>query len=118
MSDDDEGKLVVTDNFGRGEFRIAYYFADEGEYGAVLGEGDVDGTGDEPVEHRDFWLAHKVCIDAGADRDERGFTWESKRKADAVLRQILSATSHEKSLPEWALKAIAEGWKAPKGWKP
>lgn len=37
------------------------------------------------------------------------------RAARAALRAAKSATN---PMPAWAIKASAEGWKPPKGWKP
>lgn len=39
-----------------------------------------------------------------------------KGKALVSARAALKAARSSKSYPEWAIKALAAGWKAPKGW--
>lgn len=119
--EEDPGVLTVTDHIGRGEFRIAYYFEEDSDFGAFLGESSTDGKDKAPKkpEEWEHWRANKVCVDLQAEQDNRGFYWHTKAKATAALRQIKEALKHaDKPLPEWAEKALAAGWKPPKGWKP
>lgn len=59
------------------------------------------------IARRDSWVfgsmarARDVLANANAARRAAAVTWAS-----------------EKPMPEWAVKALAAGWKAPKGWKP
>lgn len=99
--------------------RIIWYFPDEGEEGATIGEDPKAGLGDPPTDRDDWedWCANKVAREANAERDRKGFFWDSAAAASAVLRQIREALKQDRPLPEWAKTALAEGWKAPKGWK-
>ena len=55
-------------------------------------------------------------------RNQTGvYIFESMRVAKEVKRLVNAALwnmQNEKPLPDWAQKAIAEGWNPPKGWKP
>ena len=40
------------------------------------------------------------------------------RKAKRLVNAVLWNMQNKKPLPDWAQKAIAEGWSPPKGWRP
>ncbi len=53
--------------------------------------------------------------------DSTGFWWESESAARAALAKvkvIAKTLLNDVPWPEWARKALAAGWKPPKGWKP
>lgn len=84
------------------------------EEGLRLGEGrGEDGLGDHHA-------AEEAVKDMKDGREEGGaFFWESKSGAAKALRVAKEVVKNrERPLPDWAIKAIAAGWKAPKGWEP
>lgn len=114
-------KLVLEEDRG-GMWRIKWVVAeDDWGDGAVLGEGtDKDWEGPAPTSREDWehWAAQRAAsTTAGVERDLNGFFWESTRDARAALRVAKEALKQERPMPEWATKALAEGWKPPKGWK-
>ena len=140
-------KLVVQEHgFGSASGGYGIYWLcanDEGtdyDIGGALGESlddvpksidDVDKRefSDDDGRDRDFFVATIAASQASPDgRDNCGFYWDSvsaakraitkinaARKADAAAQKALKAG---KPWPEWAVKAKAEGWRAPKGWVP
>ncbi len=91
--------------------------------GADLGEDvytkeDLDKA---DADSRDHILA---CLTAaqttGVSRDERGYYWEGNSHATNAFRLINTALKNDPGVPwpEWAMRAKAEGWKPPRGWKP
>lgn len=117
-------KLFVRDDDSRRVYRITWFLADDGDHGADLGDGDeytdadlADALGDDRPHIVACMAAAKSD---GVERDRRGYFWESHRDAATALRACNIAIKNDGGppWPEWATKAAAEGWKAPKGWKP
>lgn len=128
---------IVDDTRG---FRIQFYNADIDDLGAYLGDGsNADGTwpdgpagGEEEDEVDKEWnRAHNAAVKliAAEGLGERarstghggGFLFDSRTeaaKAMRILKTCQKQAKDERPWPEWAVKAAAEGWKAPKGWKP
>jgi hypothetical protein len=106
-------------------WRIYWEVVCEGSYdiGATLGEGPgTDWKGPAPKSNEDgewdHWMAQRAAsVSDGVEQDHNGFFWESKRAARSALRVINEALKHQKPMPEWAQKALAAGWKPPKGWR-
>lgn len=112
-------RLIVDD--ADGSYRIVWYFPDEGDLGAYVGQSDDLGAPEPHREKRDeweHWKATQVAHQLGGQADWKGFTWESKAAATAALRAIKFALSVPGEMPDLAKKAIEAGWKAPRGWKP
>ncbi len=114
-------KLVLEEDRG-GMWRIKWVIAeDDWGDGAVLGEGTAkDWEGPAPTSREDWehWAAQRAAsATAGVERDQNGFFWESTRDAKAALRVAKEALKQDRPMPEWATKALAAGWKPPKGWK-
>lgn len=121
---------VVEDDPG---YRIQWWIPENEDYGAMIGE-----LGKEPdkAEETDLeWYTAEMVVfklyRAQPDSDTfgldaRGFWFASKSGATRVLSQIKVETrailqgekGSEKSWPEWAVTAKANGWKPPKNWKP
>lgn len=122
-------KLIATDCAIScdGRHRLAYYDSVEGEFGLVLGQLHPVSA-DPPEDPGDFevWLAETTIGDGkfpGTHLDRNGWYWPSNTAASNVLRAIKEAIKYHRSnnktsLPDWALKALSEGWKPPKKWKP
>lgn len=96
-------------------------WSEDGECDAQLGQSADDGQGPEPTDRDDWewWKASKVCIELGATRNvERGFfSFGSYAKAKEALTRIKLELQQERPLPDWATRALEQGWKPPKGWK-
>ncbi len=108
-------------DFLRGQWRIAWIF--DGDDGATLGD-DVYTDRDLAKAKPEDWDHVAATLTAskteGVERDQGGYYWESEsnaKKAYRVVRAVLKDKS-KKPWPEWATKAVANGWKPPKGWKP
>ena len=115
-----EDVLMVSDAYrSDGDSYLAWFC--DGEEGGIIGDDPKSGTGPEPTDRDDWetWIAAKLARESGAERDSRGFHWPSAKAAAAVLRLIKAAWKNRTTpLPDWAQKALAAGWKPPKGWKP
>jgi hypothetical protein len=118
-------RLIVTNEYDRHVFHVAWLLADDGEVGGVLGQDSKDGTGAAPTDDADWehWVASKAVreMTPRPARDSFGYFWESHRGAHEALRvagEAIKRGRAAKPLPDWAQKAIAAGWKAPNGWQP
>ena len=115
-------KLIILDA-GPECYRIAWWLSDEQETGAILGVPLVGGNGEEPDRSTDreeweWWKAEDVASSLGAEKDEDGYFWESKRLVKSALVQIEAGLRQQAPWPDWARAAVENGWKAPKGWRP
>lgn len=97
----------------------------DGDTGATLGQdvykdADLARVDDDSWDHIAATLA--VSKTKGAKHNDRRhqYEWERLEDAKAALRVARAAVKDKsgKPLPEWAVKALAAGWKAPKGWSP
>lgn len=107
-------RLVISE--GRNGYVIQWYLADIQDVGASLGDGPIPAS-DPPPEHEDWEIivAARAAGNASPDgRDRDGFFWESKAKARAALVSANAALKN-KPLVDWEVKALAAGWKPPKG---
>lgn len=117
-------RLFVNKDLHRDSYRITWYLAECDDTGGTLGEGD-EYTDEDLAKASPEDRPHLVaCITAaktdGVEQDNRGFHWASKAKAATALRAINLAmrTDGGAPWPDWAIKAKAERWTPPKGWKP
>jgi hypothetical protein len=119
-------RLAINETEGRGsnwhDFEIGWYFPDEGEFGAMLGEErytEADIAKAKP-DDREVVVAYLAALKTeGVQQGSSRIFWETRKHASNALRAIKAAVvNDEKPWPEWAVKARAEGWKPPKGWKP
>jgi hypothetical protein len=90
----------------------------DGEPGLTLGEKDIkDITDQETVVACNAIMESDISTEV----DSNGWYWETNtaaRRALRVAREAIRMSRKDRSLPEWAAKALANGWKMPKGWKP
>lgn len=100
-------------------WRIYWFLAEEQELGACVGEGDEHLNEEAPTEkeHWEYWVSAKAVYLLNPEQDFKGFYFESKPAAQKALNVAKQAMKQDRPLPEWAQKALAEGWKPPKGWK-
>lgn len=99
-------------------YRLRWYFPDEDDWGMTLGE-DLKDIKDAEWDHKAASLAVKAMSDV--ELDSEGFWWDSKSRAQGALRvakQSIKSKSDVKPWPEWALKALEQGWRPPKKWSP
>jgi len=112
------GRFIV-DELRHGEYGIGWL--EDGDCDAHLGQSPDDGDGPEPQEreHWEWWKASKIVLDMGAVRSSVSYAYvfDAKARADAALKRIKLELAQERPMPDWAKKALDEGWKAPKGWK-
>jgi hypothetical protein len=108
-------RLMVVDD--RSVYRIQWYLAEEGDMGATLGEGTVPKVATSPPGSDD-WQHEIASIAAGASdgvsRDCRGFFWETRAAASSALKATKAAMKNQ-PLADWESKALAAGWKPPRG---
>lgn len=124
-------KLILESKFD-GKTYIYWFLEEFDDIGSALGDdlnviaeargGPKDGsTDDEYAEHQDYLLANQTAAKLAVYRDTAGFFWYSEtaaRKAMGTINATRKAAQAEKPWPEWAVQAVAAGWKAPKGWRP
>ena len=116
-----KGKLSIYDA-DEYLYRLAWYFEDEGDFGGIVGEElyTENALKNASADDREAIVAQLTAAKTeGVQRDAVGYFWESKKDALGALRACKTAMKNtETPWPEWAIKAQAAGWKAPKGWKP
>lgn len=115
----DEGDYLVAEESQDGYWRIWWHIAEWGDAGGCVGEAELP---DEPPKSKDgweTWQAARYVRDLADGRDETGFYFETKKKAQVALKAANEGLhSGEAPWPAWALQAKAAGWTPPKGWKP
>lgn len=106
--------VIESDRYG---YRIQWYIASMNDLGSVLGESPVITKVKAAPESEDW--EHEVASVAvigskGIERDSVGYYWESRAHAQAALKAANAAIKN-RPLADWEKKALAEGWKPPKG---
>jgi hypothetical protein len=111
------------------EMRLEWF---EDAYTYFIAWADPDGMGlalGEDADRPDCSGDHKAATEAARIATLQTFSvgylgrleWESVsavKKALRAARAAVKAWRAELPMPDWALKATAEGWKPPKGWRP
>jgi len=102
--------------------KIGWFIAEDGDFGLFLGNINFSKF-DDAFETRAACDAIRSLPPAlqpmNIDRDE--WEWDSSsaaRKALVAARAAIKLAGANRPLPAWATTALANGWKAPKGWKP
>ena len=103
---------------GRQGPTIGWFLADEQEFGLMLGESNSD------VPDKETQVAMETIralpeADRPISMGSREWVWgnmSSAKRALAAAKLAIKNIKHP--MPEWALKAVSEGWKPPKGWTP
>ncbi len=116
-------RIELTEDRHTGMYAIVW-IVDEDE-GAYIGDfwsknKDIVEVSMNDREEYDVWKTEKVAFQFNPDAINP-FRWDSKSVASAALRACraaLKAADKDRPLPDWAVKALSEGWKQPKGWKP
>ena len=114
--------VVVRLPDGLSGYQLTWWIADEGDYGALVGQWNSPITPELLSEDVEFYTAELVAgQDPSAVRDVDGFSWRTKKDAVACKKLILSRTRAARAAkpwPLWAVTAHAAGWMPPKGWMP
>jgi len=108
-------------------WEMVWWLADEEDYGATVGDSVTTGLPKEEdvlPENLDWYYvevaARTIC--AKAQRGQYGgYIFESRSAAERALRQVRARVKFlrdKRPWPTWAIEAQAQGWTAPKGWKP
>lgn len=112
---------LVVHQAGDGYFYIAWYLAEEQDFGAYVGEGPLGTKEPDRLSERDeweCWTADKIAREDPDHIDEdMGYCWETAAAAKRVLAQINLAFKAPRPLHDWEKKALEAGWKPPKGWE-
>jgi hypothetical protein len=116
--------LVVDDREDRNyKYRLSWYIPEDNGIGGSVGdvkhtESDLKTVDADAVDAVIAYLTASKLD--GVLTDHAGFYWESRAKAQAALRVVKAAIAAgaDRPMPDWAQKALAAGWKAPKGWRP
>lgn len=116
-------RLAIDDRDDYGRYRIGWYFSEDGDFGAMLGDtkyAERDLAKMTCSEDRDCVIAYLAAVKTeGVEVGRDGIWWDGRKRAQNALRAIKAAVSNaEHPWPEWAVKARAAGWTPPKGWKP
>jgi hypothetical protein len=110
-------KLSIFEDRNGYTFYIGWLCWDE-DFGEEEGLRLGEGRNVNDVEHLAAEQAVKSMRD-GREGQDGSFFWESRSAAAKALKVAKEAIKNrERPLPEWAIKALAAGWKAPKGWQP
>lgn len=99
-------RLTVSDE-RRGIHRVVWFIAEADDYGATLGDG--------PAAEDDHGIATVAAQSTpGCEKDSTGLYWYSRAEATVALKAANAALKN-KPLADWEQKALAAGWKPPKG---
>jgi len=121
IDEEDEGRLAVDAR--REGWMVGWYFDNEGEFGAMLGEGTTTHRKNPPPsEHNsanDIWIAEYAIYQAipNVERTSRGFVFPTERKARAacaIAKRALADAQSNRTPEPWEALALAAGWTPPK----
>ena len=118
----DDHLSVYEDNYS--VWRICWIV--DYDQGMTLGEDNVQQTlskGRSDVDNGDdehYLATRSVHTSYNVKHDNDGFFWQNKKDVMAALKlaklAIKNKNENEDDWPDWAKKALAKGWKPPKGW--
>lgn len=115
----------MSDSIEIENYNGSYYlqWVCDGEEGACIGDTKYSADDLANADREDRWFIAATIAVAGMSPTPKckpcyGFQFDTIAEARAALALAKAAKNHPYPMPEWAAKAIAEGWKAPKGWKP
>lgn len=103
--------------------RLSWYIPEDEDIGGSLGDEQYTEDDLTKVDASDVDCVVAYLAASKLDtvqRDHSGFYWETRSQAVAALRIVKAAIAAgvDRQMPDWAQKALAAGWKAPKGWRP
>jgi len=100
------------------KFRIAWF--EDGDEGGALGQDESEELAirRKTAKHGSIGPQAARRASAGAESDSCSLFWSEYHSARTALALARTALKHERPMPEWAQTALANGWKARRGWKP
>jgi hypothetical protein len=104
------------DSYGFGAWQIGWFLAEEQDFGLMLG-CEKSRTRDETSAATNAILALPKGL-LPRELTALEWTWDSKSAAQKALRVAKEAVrlhGGKKPMPEWAICAVAAGWKPPTG---
>lgn len=113
-------RLAIFENRDGYTYYYIGWLCWDDEFGVDEGLRLGEGRNSEFADHHAAEEAVKDMKD-GREGEDGPFWWSSRsgaQKALKVAKEAAKLAAEKRPLPEWAKKALAEGWKAPKGWKP
>lgn len=130
----EKGRLIVEMHSDRSGYGIYWeYEVEPGEWdiGGALGDAlPLKELDDKTKDEDRSWVVSNLVAsqESPSGRNRDGFYWDTESKARKALAKVKAAIKADaaaqkalkagKPWPEWAVKAKAEGWRAPKGWMP
>lgn len=104
-------------------FKLCWFFPEDSDLGGSIGDTEYTETDllKATGEDRECAIAYLAAVKTpGVVKGDCSLTWESKSAATSALRVVKAAlaTDGGAPMPDWANRALAAGWKMPKGWKP
>ena len=118
---DVEGNYLVVHEHDH-RFVLAWYCPDIDDIGAYIGDSAFSEENQEELDTiltavRGYFAAEGLETAPGS----LPYRFASTREATECLRAVNAALYYadlKRPMPEWATKALSEGWSPPKGWKP
>lgn len=95
-----------------------FWLTEDGDLGMAVGDIQFRNEPKNADDHK-IWRvdkAAKVFANGERDQRDRGYEFNTKTHALKALRAA-NAALKKGPLEEWEAKALAAGWKPPKGWK-
>lgn len=105
----------------RRQWRITWII--DGDEGATLGDTvytDRNLAKAKPEDWDHIAVTLAASKTEAVEHDSFGYYWESESDAKKAYRVVKSTLKNKgkKPWPEWATKAVANGWKPPARWNP
>lgn len=119
----DGSYLVIEERSITNNWYIAWWIPSDGGLGAFVGDSlefeDDATTEEERKERLEMETANAAAKPFSSFTGAYGYEFETEAKARKALAACtLALWSLDIPMPDWATKALEEGWKPPKGWKP
>ncbi len=116
----EDGSYLEIDE-SDGMCRIAWLVDDD--IGAVTGDRVLkDNPNDTDEDRKSTWemmTADNAVRSFAGGKNSGGFYFSTRKQAQlAMLAANESLLNGGAPMPQWAVSALAAGWKPPKGWKP
>lgn len=100
--------------------RIGWILPEDGDFGEMIGDREIPKkTKKTSTLHWEAKTVRAAVAPFSCGRDHEGFRFEDDQTAYRALCAANEALLlGNVPLPTWAVTALGEGWKPPKGWKP
>ena len=119
-------KIIICGNPVSGDpangcWTLAWWLAEDDAVGAYLGESDDLLREKKPPEDHEgwqMWAAQKAASESPGVEfsiDHSIFYWHDEKDVKVALKMVNAALKRKRPLANWEKKALANGWKPPKG---